>query len=291
MANLWAAILLLSLIALPISLIAIFFRRFRKRAKWAAVTSLVTIIASFVLFGLTYDKPIQQAERANPSRTNVSAKLEIEKTRTVGLELPPHSVQKTRTVGTGLRVLVDVDQNISESQCKALIAKYRNDGAPDGLVSVRKPSKMLGGRHHPWCFENFDGNGVTFDRVLFQDEVSVSQDAGERSQSKFKQRAEKANPSRVNFRVDPYSLELHQTYRVTRKTPLMPELQPRNPLEAISRIKQIPSGGLIEVLETSSTRGNPWYKVVAMNNHRNWLGSGWVNSTALLGQKLEQVSR
>jgi hypothetical protein len=47
--------LLLCLIALPISLLALLFRRSRRKAKWAALASTVGVVASFVSFGYHVD--------------------------------------------------------------------------------------------------------------------------------------------------------------------------------------------------------------------------------------------
>jgi hypothetical protein len=49
----WLAALLLCLLVLPGSLIALLFRRLRRKAKWAAAASAVGLVASFISFGVS----------------------------------------------------------------------------------------------------------------------------------------------------------------------------------------------------------------------------------------------
>jgi hypothetical protein len=34
-------------------------------------------------------------------------------------------------------------------------------------------------------------------------------------------------------------------------------------------------------------RNTPWYEVIAFNQEKQQIGTGWIDSTALLGQKLK----
>lgn len=87
--------------------------------------------------------------------------------------------------------------------------------------------------------------------------------------------------------LDPRELEIGQAYIVSRQTALMPSLSPTDPMAAIQQMKQIPKGGVFKVLETAKKRNTPWYKVIAFNQKKQQIGTGWVNSTALLGQELK----
>lgn len=91
--------------------------------------------------------------------------------------------------------------------------------------------------------------------------------------------------------TDPYSLEPNQAYRIAKETPLMPVLQPTEPMVNIKNVKYIPAGYLIEIINTSAIHGNPWYEVVVRDGMGRRLGSGWVNCIALTGQNLEPVTR
>ena len=87
--------------------------------------------------------------------------------------------------------------------------------------------------------------------------------------------------------LNPRELEVGQTYIVAKRTPLMPSHSPADPIAALQRMKQIPKGGAFKVLETFNKRGNPWYKVIAFDQRKKQIGTGWINSTALLGQELK----
>jgi len=87
--------------------------------------------------------------------------------------------------------------------------------------------------------------------------------------------------------LNPLQLEVGQAYIVSKQTPLMPSLSPADPMAAIQRMRQIPKGGVFKVLETAKKRNTPWYRVVAFNEEKQRIGTGWINSTALLGQRLK----
>jgi hypothetical protein len=87
--------------------------------------------------------------------------------------------------------------------------------------------------------------------------------------------------------LNPLELEVGQTYILSKQTPLMPSHSPADPIAALQQMKQIPKGGVFKVLETVKKKGNPWYKVVALDQRKKRIGTGWINSTALLGQELK----
>jgi hypothetical protein len=86
------------------------------------------------------------------------------------------------------------------------------------------------------------------------------------------------------------SLSVGQTYRLSRKTPLMPELNPVDPLAAIANAKGIDVGGIITVRAVATKDSTRWYRVEALSAGGQRVGSGWVNSTALLGQDIAVVA-
>lgn len=87
--------------------------------------------------------------------------------------------------------------------------------------------------------------------------------------------------------LDPLNLENGQSYVVSKQTPLMPELEPADPLAAIQRMKQIPKGGAFKIHEVRKKGTSPWYRVVAIDQNMKNIGAGWINSTALLDQDLK----
>ena len=87
--------------------------------------------------------------------------------------------------------------------------------------------------------------------------------------------------------LNPLELEIGQAYIVSKQTPLMPSHSPADPIAAIQQMKQIPKGGGFKVLEMVKKTINPWYKVAAFDQRKMKIGTGWINSTALLGQELK----
>jgi hypothetical protein len=87
--------------------------------------------------------------------------------------------------------------------------------------------------------------------------------------------------------LNPLELEIGQTYIVSKQTPLMPSHSPNDPIAALQKMKKIPKGGRFKVLDTFDKKGNPWYKVSAFDRRKKQIGTGWINSSALLGQELK----
>ena len=88
---------------------------------------------------------------------------------TTNADLPEHDVDISALgAKDGQRVQVNVNSDISKEQCITLIDAYKSKAAPDGQVSVHKPSQMLEGQVAPYCVENFDGAGVRFNDTLFK---------------------------------------------------------------------------------------------------------------------------
>jgi hypothetical protein len=86
--------------------------------------------------------------------------------------------------------------------------------------------------------------------------------------------------------LDPFSLDVGQAYIPSKDTPLMPHHSPADPLAALNDVKTISKTGGFKVLEVFSKNGTKWYKVEALDSDMKDIGTGWVNSTALVGQKL-----
>ncbi len=83
--------------------------------------------------------------------------------------------------------------------------------------------------------------------------------------------------------ADPLGLASETTYRASGEIPLVPEIDPPDPIAAIASIRRLSPGEEFTVLETTERRNTPWYRV------RTRLGEGWINSTALLGQEIVVV--
>ena len=89
--------------------------------------------------------------------------------------------------------------------------------------------------------------------------------------------------------LDPRSLTIGKLYKLSKKTPLMPELNPDNPEIALSKVKNLMSGYRIKILKTSNKNETPWYNVVSYNGKGTKIAEGWINSSALIGQDLTVI--
>ncbi len=88
--------------------------------------------------------------------------------------------------------------------------------------------------------------------------------------------------------LDPVKLDIGQEYIVSEQTSLMPSHNPADPLAALQHVKQIPEGGIFKVLEVAKNdEYYPWYKVIAFDQRKKQIGTGWINSLALVGQELK----
>lgn len=89
--------------------------------------------------------------------------------------------------------------------------------------------------------------------------------------------------------TDPFSLEIKKTYRIEKQIPLMTELNPVDVAKALENMKYLEAGGTFKVLNIAMKGGSPWYQVTARDRNRRKIGKGWINCTALVGQKIEYV--
>jgi len=89
--------------------------------------------------------------------------------------------------------------------------------------------------------------------------------------------------------VDVQSLKLNTTFSISRKTPLMPQFEPSDPLAALNDIKYLQPECRIRILSIKNKYNFPWYEVQAINKEGKSIGKGWINSTALVGQNIRIV--
>jgi len=108
-------------------------------------------------------------------------------------------------------------------------------------------------------------------KKIWKEIIQIEDNALKEAEEKFPDQPEK-------------SLRVGQVFRLTKETPLMPELEPADPLKAIGKIQRLTPRTTIKVLEVSMPRQTPWYFVEARSTSRKLLGKGWINSIALVGQ-------
>jgi hypothetical protein len=87
------------------------------------------------------------------------------------------------------------------------------------------------------------------------------------------------------FPLDPtQDMKVGQSFVLSQQTPLMPELDPEDPIAALQLVKQLAPGASIYVRRVAHKELEAWYYVEAKSASGASLGVGWINSTALIGQ-------
>lgn len=130
--------------------------------------------------------------------------------------------------------------------------------------------KLLGGPSEP---EEKFGLSETKRKEVFRYIVKAEEKAEQESGEKYP--------------LDPtQSLEVGDVFQLTETTPMMSEFEPKDPLEALGRSLRLPVGAYIKVFQIDHQRdgGALWYQVRAIDQNKQPLGSGWINSVALRGQ-------
>lgn len=86
------------------------------------------------------------------------------------------------------------------------------------------------------------------------------------------------------------SLEKGKTYSLSKTTPLMPELNPSDPITAMNKMKELSPESRIKILSVKSKSNTTWYEVKAFDKNEKIVGTGWINSTVLIGQELKVIN-
>jgi hypothetical protein len=139
------------------------------------------------------------------------------------------------------------------------------------VVPIRQDNPAFGEDNSKLTGKRVKATGlrVVESETAFDYKIVLGKDAGKRPPS-----------------LDPFSLDVGQAYIPSKDTPLMPHHSPADPLAALNDVKTISKTGGFKVLEVFSKNGTKWYKVEALDSDMKDIGTGWVNSTALVGQKL-----
>lgn len=81
------------------------------------------------------------------------------------------------------------------------------------------------------------------------------------------------------------------SYVLSEEAPLVPAVEPKDPVAAAVATITLPSGAVVTVREVRSKDGTPWYRVEASAPSGRRVGEGWINSAALIGQAIRRVER
>lgn len=85
------------------------------------------------------------------------------------IDLPQHTVGSNTSLAPkdGRRIEIHVSNtNLTKDECRLLINAYKEKAGPEGQASVRKPNKD--GELKPWCVDNMDGKGISFNDFHFE---------------------------------------------------------------------------------------------------------------------------
>jgi len=179
---------------------------------------------------------------------------------------------------------VTIDDDVWEAELKAFqdkmagvgfgfeVAKVSEEIGINFLVPINQSNPLYGDKNI-----NLDGNVVSTSGLR-----TISKEL------KIKKPLRREFVSYVSANTSPSSLQVSITYSISKKTPLMPELEPANPELALTKVISLPPGTEITVLKTSKKNNTLWYNVNAKHNKIE-LGVGWINSSALYGQTLKLV--
>ena len=80
-------------------------------------------------------------------------------------------------------------------------------------------------------------------------------------------------PARISNRVPYDGLAEGELYRLSGKTPSMPELESADPLQALAGIRELPAGSVIQVRTTAAHQGQAWYEVALVEDEST---TGWL---------------
>ena len=86
--------------------------------------------------------------------------------------------------------------------------------------------------------------------------------------------------------ASPESLAVGRSYVISRVTPLMSELEPDDIFLSLTKTLDLPIKTIIKIISVTKKGGRPWYQVTAKDKEGKLIGTGWVNSVALIGQEI-----
>ena len=126
---------------------------------------------ALIAFGCVSKQEKSAQPQTSPPNQVSKRAVKSEKTALFKDDLPNHRVASNTSLAPkdGKRIEIHVnDPQLSKEDCIKLVEHYRKAAGSQGQVSVRKPSKLMGGTMQPWAVDNMDGNGITFNDYYFE---------------------------------------------------------------------------------------------------------------------------
>lgn len=147
----------------------------------------------------------------------------------------------------------------------AMLQKNRDDGKPTISINERQIAQLGAKPKERFGLSEKKRKEIWQELVLAEDRA--------------RKRAEEQYP------LDPtQSLRVGQVFPLSKQTPLMPELEPADPMAALQKMRRLPPETTIKVLRVAMKKQTAFYFVEATSPSKVSRGSGWINSIALIGQ-------
>lgn len=219
-------------------------------------------------------KNLEKKEKINPIKYTIYAKEDIS------------FASDQRMV---YRVQLDVEIVPEESELKIEAKKIWNDGNKqwdEFTIFFYLPDMDKNGS--AYGIGEFTSNGLKSFKSGLGRKAGTKITKPKELESKSNDKA--INTTIVNEHISFESLKISKTYSISKETPLMPELEPKDPLNAMEKVIYLKTNTRINILSISRIHLNPWYEVSAKNKMGDFIGKGWINSTALMRQNIEQIS-
>jgi hypothetical protein len=88
--------------------------------------------------------------------------------------------------------------------------------------------------------------------------------------------------------ANPQSLKKRKTYILSKRTPLMSEIVPKDINTALENSVWLEQGHTITIRKIVKKNNTIWYFIKARFENGTVIGDGWINSIALIGQSIQQ---
>lgn len=138
--------------------------------KKSYLTITVTLMIPVIVLSACGESTSQRVENTSPTAVASPSNAPSPTQSPEATALPPHTISES-SLGSGKRIQVDSnDPQLSRDDCLKLANNYAPSAGQGGQVFVQKPNPKspYNGKLLPFCVDNLDGQGVTFNDFYFQ---------------------------------------------------------------------------------------------------------------------------
>ena len=157
------------------------------------------------------------------------------------------------------------------------VARIDNNVEIRAVLHMNQDDPRFGGKGNP----NLSGTAVS---LSGNGKIVEAEASFEFPLEQVPNTPEAPTSSSTGSTVEHDKLQVGEIYVLSEGAPLMPELEPADPLAAIGRMMELGPGATIMVMGIDhQTRISPWYLVIGGDDLEGDTYSGWINSIALMG--------